>query len=199
VRLRALPVGVPPLNFAVRRMGKVTSAIFQTAAALAGVVLSLGAKAACFDPKAIDKPGPLISGYEMPVSEEIGLTEVIAIGKVVRSRLVVSPDDPEGYEATIYTVQVERVLKGRLPSKVKLYSSNTTSRYFMERGERHILFLTSAFAEMVGISDYFVDNCGNSSTLPKGDAVVKQVEAILKQGRVRSGGSSQRSRRTEER
>jgi hypothetical protein len=171
--------GEPPLNLDVRRLGKVISAIWSLTVILAGTFHAISAGAACFDPKT-PASGPWVSGYEMPVAEEIGLTEVIAIGKVVASRLVVSPEDPESYDATIYTVQIERVLKGRLASQVRLYSSNTTARYWMEIGERHILFLTREWKENRWVADYFVNNCGNSSKLPKGDAIVKQVEAHMR-------------------
>jgi len=178
-------------------MGKVTCSILLTAA-FTGTFLSFEAGAACFDPK-IPSSVSSVSGYEMSVAEEIGLAKVIAIGKVIASRNIPIPEDPENYEVTIYTVQIERVLKGSLPSQVRLSSSNTTARYWMELGERHILFLTREWKENRGIADYYVDNCGNSSTLPKGDAVVKQVEKTLSQESPRAKSAPQPSRKAGER
>jgi colicin import membrane protein len=60
----------------------------------------------------------------------------------------------------------------------------------MEVGERHVLFLTRERKENQGIADYYVNNCGNSSTLPKGDAVLKQVERTLREGDARAKGAA---------
>jgi hypothetical protein len=176
-------------------MSKITCALFSLTFVMAGIFVSFGADAACFDPKTL-KSGPWVSGYEMPVAEEIGLTKVIAIGKVMSSRNVADPEDPEGDEATIYTIQIERVLKGHIPSQIRLYSSNTTARYWMEVGESHILFLTREWKENRNFADYFVDNCGNSSTLPRGDAVLKQVEEILSHQTPRQKSSPHGARKT---
>jgi len=134
----------------------------------------------------------------MPVAEEIGLTKIIAIGKVVASRNIPIPEDPENYELTVYTVQIERVLKGSLAPRVRLLSSNTTARYWMEVGERHILFLTREWKENQSMADYYVNNCGHSSRLPKGDSVVKQVEAAVSQQRLRISGAPQPLRKAKE-
>ncbi len=179
-------------------MGKVTSAISRIAV-VAGVIFSLGAHAACFDPKALAASGALVSGYDMPVGEETDLTEFIAIGKVVALRQIPIPDDPEGYPDELYTVQIERVLKGHLPSRIRLYASFSESRYFMKMGERHILFLKREWGGSRNGADYYIDDCGNSSTLPKGNSIVKQVEAALQLKRVSPKSQSQPPRKTGER
>jgi len=126
------------------------------------------AYAVCLDPKTF------ISGYQVPLDEEIRSNKIIAIGEVIKSRhLQEDPTDPEGITATIYTIQVSRQLKGRLPSVIKMRSENDSGRYWMEVGERHILFLRKK-------GQYFTaDSCGNSSPLPKGNDVLKRVEEML--------------------
>jgi hypothetical protein len=116
----------------------------------------------------------LMSGYQVPLNKEIQLTEVSAIGTVTKKQaLHEDSSDPEGITAYIYTVQIFQQLKGRVPQIIDLRTENDSSRYSVEVGERHLLFLNKE-------GQYFIaDSCGNSSALPAGDAVVKKVEATL--------------------
>ena len=124
--------------------------------------------AVCLDPKT------LISGYHVPLDEEVRSRKVIVIGKVVRAEpLQEDATDPEGITAYIYTVQVLRQLKGHLPKVITLRTENDSGRYPMDVGEQHLLFLSAEGKHFVA------DSCGNSSLLPRGRAVLKSVEAEL--------------------
>jgi hypothetical protein len=69
--------------------------------------LTQAAHAVCLDPKTF------VSGYHVPLNEEIQSTRMIAIGEVIKSRyLQEDSTDPDGITAYIYTVRVLRQIKG---------------------------------------------------------------------------------------
>ncbi len=162
-----VPSGAGGLVLALGRMPKTVAhlgivALVSLAAAIPA------AYAVCLDPKT------LVSGYRVPLNEEIQSTKVIAIGTVTKEQpLHEDSSDPEGIAAYIYTVEILRQLKGRLPQVIDMRTENDSGRYSMEVGERHLLFLSKE-------GQYFIaDSCGNSSVLPAGNATLKKVEATL--------------------
>ena len=136
--------------------------------ALVALVSALPTSAVCLDPKTF------VSGYHLPLNEEVRSTKLIAIGKISKQRaLQEDSSDPDGITAHIYTVQIFRKLKGHLPKVISIRVENDSGRYLMDVGEKHLLFLAKE-------EKYFsIDSCGNSSLLPRGNAVLKQVEAKL--------------------
>jgi hypothetical protein len=122
----------------------------------------------CLDPKT------LVSGYQIPLNEEIKSAKGIAMGRVTKEQpLHEEASDPEGITSEIYTVKILRQLKGRLPQVVEIRTENDSGRYSMEVGEIHLFFLSKE-------GQYFIaDSCGNSSVLPTGNATLKQVETML--------------------
>jgi hypothetical protein len=136
--------------------------------ALVALAAALPAAAVCLDPKTF------ISGYHLPLNDEVRSTRLIAIGKITKEMaLQEDPNDADGITAHIYTVQISRQLKGHLPKIFKIRIENDSGRYLMDVGEEHLLFLAKE-------DKYFrVDSCGNSSVLPRGNAMLKQVEAKL--------------------
>jgi len=130
--------------------------------------------AVCLDPKSNGS----ISGYHVPLDEEIRSTPVIAIGEVISNQnLTDGPDGPDFIAATIYTIRIERVLKGRLPRQIELRNENDSGRYPIGVGERHVLFLRPLDPRFG--AGYWADSCGNSAQLPSGESVVKRVQAQL--------------------
>jgi hypothetical protein len=73
-------------------------------ALLAGFVAPTGvATAVCLNSKT------LVSGYPVPLAEEINSSAAIVIGKVIAERRVSDdPSHPEYFSATIYTVHVDK-------------------------------------------------------------------------------------------
>lgn len=126
--------------------------------------------AVCLDPKTWG------SGYHVPIDQEIESSDAIIIARVVDARRIFdNPSDPESFSATIYTVRIERLLKGDPPAVVKIHDGNDSGRYGMNKGEQHILFLTRRQSESG--AEYFVDSCGSSARLPAGSRIVRQVLA----------------------
>jgi hypothetical protein len=125
------------------------------------------AGAACLDPKTH------VSGYKIPLASEIRTANAIVIGRVLSERgLREDPNDPDGY--TAYDVRIEVIdrLKGRLPRVIIVRNDNTSARYPMSVGEEHLLFVSRDGNELR------VDSCGNSSAMPAGDQLVKQIRAL---------------------
>lgn len=125
--------------------------------------------AACLDPKTG------ISGYKVPLETEARTAEAIVIGRVLSERrLQEDPDDPEGVTASNFTIKVLSKLKGRLPGVIVVRNENTSSRYPMSVGEEHILFVSRINRET------WIDSCGNSDALPRGERVAKAIRTQLR-------------------
>lgn len=143
--------------------------ILFSIACLFGVVFIQSASALCLD------PNTQVSGYEIPLLQEVQASEKIIIGTVENIRpLQEDQDDPLGVTAYVLSVKVLRKLKGTLPDSIALRIENNSSKYPIGIGEKHLLFLSRQ--ENV----FTVDSCGNSSSLPQGLNVLKQVEAELR-------------------
>jgi hypothetical protein len=135
---------------------------------LAYLATAIPVSALCLDPKTF------LSGYHLPLSEELHSASHIVIGNVTKETLVQDDaSDPKGVSAYVYTIQIVRQLKGHLPRSIHITVENNSGRYPMVVGERHLLFLNRE-------SGYFsVNSCGNSSVLPKGNTSLRQVEALV--------------------
>jgi hypothetical protein len=132
------------------------------------LAMTARAEAVCLDPQSG------ISGYRVPLAEEVKSTNYVLLAKV--SGVMARQDDksdPTGVTEYIYSIQVRRWIKGKMPKNLLIRATNDSSRYPMEQGEVHLLFVSRM------ANGYSVDSCGNSSPLPEGIAMVNQVEAEL--------------------
>jgi hypothetical protein len=82
-------------------------------------------------------------------------------------------NDPDGVTASNFTIKVLKTLKGRVPDVIVVRTENTSSRYPMSVGEEHILFVSRTNRET------WIDSCGNSDVLPRGERVVKEIRTQL--------------------
>jgi len=115
-----------------------------------------------------------VSGYHIPLDKEMRAANAIVLGRVTRKKnLFEDPADPHGITATIYTLQVSHVVRGKSPSMIRIRSENDSSRFWMDVGEEYLLFL-SRDTQHQGF--YFVDDCGNSGVASKQAPVLHQVE-----------------------
>jgi hypothetical protein len=141
---------------------------------LAGSLLIIAAHlhaacAACLDPKTG------ISGYKLPLETEVRTAQAIITGRVLsEQRLQEDPTDPDGVTACNFTIKVLSKLKGRPPGVIVVSNENTSSRYPMSVGEEHILFVSRTNREM------WINSCGNSDVLPRGERVVKEIRTQLR-------------------
>ena len=110
------------------------------------------------------------------VAEEIKESKFVVVGKVTSRRIVVdSESDPEGYEAEIFQVSVESVLRGRPPKYVmgqylSLFNFNASSRFPMAVGEKYLLFVSS------GSDGFWINSCGNSAEFADSQETIRLIK-----------------------
>jgi hypothetical protein len=126
------------------------------------------AGAVCLDPKTF------LSGYKEPIASEIRTADAIVIGRVLSEQgLQEDPTNPDGYNAYNVKIKVITRLKGNLPKVFVIRNENTSARYAMSIGEEHLLFVSRSG------EDLWVSSCGNSSAMPEGKQLVKQIQTQL--------------------
>jgi hypothetical protein len=127
------------------------------------------AYAVCLD------PGTGKSGYKVPLETEIRTAQAIIVGRVLsEQRFQEDPNDPDGITTSSFTIKVFSRLKGRLPDVIVVRNENTSSRYPMSVGEERILFVSRTNRET------WIDSCGNSDVLPRGEQLVKKIRTQLR-------------------
>lgn len=90
-----------------------------------------GAGAACLDAR------PTVRG-------EFGAADAVVVATAVAQHTVRDPGDAEGILATIYVVRIAESFSGdtsRAP--IHVWSDNDSSRYLLDPGEEHLLFLST--------------------------------------------------------
>jgi hypothetical protein len=119
-------------------------------------------------------------GYpNVSVSDEIKKCEFIVIGTVVSRYIVVDPiENPEGYEAEIFHIEIESILNGTpkdnlIKPYLSLYNFNASSRFPMTVGEKYILFVYA------GNDGFWINSCGNSDTYNSGKEIINEIKKIL--------------------
>jgi hypothetical protein len=148
--------------------------------ALATVAMSPDSHATCWESGA----GPTAVYRTPSVAAEFKEAPTVITGRVLDERNISTPDDPEGYEWTIYTIKVLETFKGKLQETIRLSSENTSARFPMDTGKSYLLFVSqSGMAEMAGqerIPEAFVDNCGNSAPVQDAKHAIKVVRGLSK-------------------
>jgi hypothetical protein len=119
-------------------------------------------------------------GYpNISVSDEIKKCEFIVIGTVVSRYIVVDPiEDPEGYEAEIFHIEIESILNGTPKDKLikpymSVYNDNDSGRFPMHVGEKYLLFV---YSDRDGL---WINSCGNSATYNRGRETINEIKKIL--------------------
>jgi hypothetical protein len=110
---------------------------------------------------------------QLRVSDEYFISDLVLTGTITASRNIVDPTDPDGMTGTFYTVQMDKVYRGKAPKSLRVYSENSTARFPMETHKPYLLFLTKD-------SDrhWVVDNCGNSGQVSLSSAAMKQLKQL---------------------
>ena len=135
-------------------------------ACLAVLGVTTTANAICLDEN-------FVSGYHLPLEKEVPSAVAIVLGKVTRKKdLLEDPADPDGITATIYTVQVSRVVRGKVTPVIRIRSENDSGRFWMDVGKEYLLFLSKDLQHRL----FFVDSCGNSGVASDRESVLRQVE-----------------------
>ncbi|QWT20151.1 hypothetical protein KPL74_20700 [Bacillus sp. NP157] len=99
-------------------------------------------------------------------------SEFVILGNVTSSKDVMSKDEPEFVDQTVYTVAVLHSFKGKPARNIKIKSVNTSTRFPMDIGQTYLLFVMSDTD-----GGYFVDSCGNSGATAKKSDAEKELES----------------------
>ena len=76
-----------------------------------------------------------------------------------------------------YTVRVDKALKGKPPPTIRLFSENSTARFWLKPGTTIVAFVSkSRFDAPIG-TQWTLDTCGNYALLPKGQALIRRINA----------------------
>lgn len=113
-------------------------------------------------------------GYRMALAEEVRAADAIVIGQVRSLRaLQEDPGDSAGVTAHEVTVEVLTRLKGAPSRLISFRNENTSSRYPVSVGEKHLLFFSRARDQR------YVNSCGHSARLPGHGRLPGQLELEL--------------------
>ncbi|WP_267225543.1 hypothetical protein [Dyella silvae] len=113
--------------------------------------------------------GACAGDYSLP--GEYKWSEAVITGLVTDAHLIEDKDDPEVFAGILYSVRLDHVYKGNLPSVAKIYSENNSGRFPMELGKRYVLFLHKSGPNL---SAY---DCGNSGPVDEKAAVIKFLKS----------------------
>jgi hypothetical protein len=133
--------------------------------------------ATSFDAMAVCLDDNLVSGYRVPLAKEIKTAYAIVVGTVHGKKdLQEDSSDPDGITATIYTVRITRVLRGKVPALIEIRSENDSGRFWMELEKQYLLFLSRDERSR----GYFVNSCGNSGLLAESGEVLHLLDQAAK-------------------
>jgi len=148
--------------------------------ALAIVTISSASYATCWE----SGEGETAVYRNPSVPDEFKEATFVITGRVVGERNISTPDDPEGFEWTVYTVKVLEIFKGKPTRTIHLVSENSSARFYMDTGKSYLLFVsqfpTAAIAGKEHLPTAYVDNCGNSALVHDAESAIRAVKGLSK-------------------
>jgi hypothetical protein len=81
------------------------------------------------------------------------------------------------YMGAYFDVRVQRRFKGNPPGHLRLFSENSTARFFMNKGKSYLLFVTDGEFDPPISRALTVDNCGNSDAATR-RSLLRQIERL---------------------
>jgi hypothetical protein len=107
------------------------------------------------------------------VRAEYSQSEAVVIAHLVKSQHI-NPKDDQDYR--LYTFQVEKVLRGSIPSQFVLWEENSSGRLTFDvlRGREYLLFV-DRWAEK---GWWTADGCGNSGEVSKVAKALREIQRI---------------------
>ncbi len=90
------------------------------------------------------------------VTPEYGRSEAVIVGRVLSSRSLPDPDDPQVLTGTVYSVKIVEALRGSPGKVVDVYSENSGGSFPLKAGEKYLLCLYRQEGQLSA------DYCGHS-------------------------------------
>jgi hypothetical protein len=125
-------------------------------------------------------PLPAMSFCNVPqprlVCAENFASQLVVEATLVQTSELHDKDDPEGISAYVYTLRVNRVLRGKIAGSIQVYEGNDSGRatFGWVQGKGYLLFLFPS--EQKGA--WALDGCGNSGPLDKANVALSEIAAI---------------------
>jgi len=107
------------------------------------------------------------------VRQEYAKSWAVFTGRVLSAREVPPTADDRWLNGTMYTVGVRRVMRGTPPTRLDVFSENSSGRFPMDRGVVYLLFVYH------DLGRYAVDNCGNSAPLSQAGAALDTLRLLV--------------------
>jgi hypothetical protein len=82
------------------------------------------------------------------------------------------------YAGAYYDVRVRRSFKGAAPPRLKLFSENSTARFWLRRGSSYLLFVSTGLFDPPMRNQLSVDNCGNSAEVNGNQSLLREVSRL---------------------
>jgi hypothetical protein len=81
------------------------------------------------------------------------------------------------YLGAYYDIQVHRAFKGAPPPRLRVFSENTTARFWLKIGDDYLLFVDEGTFDVIG-NQLTVDTCGNSADIAHAHNALCQVQKL---------------------
>jgi hypothetical protein len=82
------------------------------------------------------------------------------------------------YMGALFDVRVKKSFKGSTPRHLRLFSENSTARFWLQPGRSYLLFVSPApFDRPLG-TQLTVDTCGNSGTLKGNSKLLRKLRSL---------------------
>jgi hypothetical protein len=137
--------------------------------------------AVCLDDKGV-------SGYHIPLNLELKTNVAVIIGETIGSKdLMEDFSDPDGITATVWKIQVKKVIRGKIEPTFEIYNQNDSGRFPFDLHKTYLLFITSANSSGPYINEnflsskkfkYWADPCGSSGEELESKSVLSELNNI---------------------
>ena len=82
------------------------------------------------------------------------------------------------YMGAYYDLEVLASFKGRPPHRVRIFSENSTARFWFDVGTKHLLFLTEETFDPPVSTALTVDTCGNSTPIKTAGRLLRRLHLL---------------------
>lgn len=103
-------------------------------------------------------------------------SQVVVEGTLLRTETIHDKSDPQAALAYVYTLTVDKVLRGAVAGPIRVYEGNDSGRatFDWDQGTSYLLFLSYAPAAKA----WELDGCGNSGPLARASVALSDIDLI---------------------
>ena len=114
------------------------------------------------------------------ICAEYFASQLVVEATLVNTEKELWKNDPDGILARVYTLRVNRNLRGELTETIRVYEENDSGRAAFDwvRGRKYLLFLFHTR----GKTTWSLDGCGNSGPVAKAARALAVIEQVKSRG-----------------